>query len=243
MSGLREKYGLSADMPCHVAIIMDGNGRWAKRRGLPRAAGHRAGMEALRALIESSSQFGVAALTLYAFSTENWKRPQSEVSALFELLVEYFAREIDELHANGVRIRVIGDVLPLPERSREALALAETKTDKNSGLMLNLAINYGSRAELVRAMRSIAADVEGGALCPGDIDDDLLAGRLYTAGLPELDLVIRTAGEQRLSNFLLYQAAYAELIFTDTYFPDFGEEEYAKCIAEYQRRNRRYGGL
>ncbi len=243
MTDLFEKYGLNPNVPQHVAIIMDGNGRWAKQRGLPRASGHRAGMETLRALIETSSQLGIKALTLYAFSTENWKRPIAEVSALFDLVVEYFVKEIDELHENGVKINVIGDIEPLPQRSRNALVAAMQKTHENGGLMLNLAINYGARSELCMAVKKIAECVTAGEIAVSDIDESTIESNLYTARLPELDLIIRTAGEQRLSNFLLYQAAYAELVFVNTYFPDFGEAEYAATIAEFQKRSRRYGGL
>ena len=227
-------------LPAHVAIIMDGNGRWAKRRGALRAAGHRAGVEALRAVIRFSSDAGIRVLTLYAFSTENWKRPQEELSVLFSLLVEYFTREIDELNRNNVRIRIIGDVSAFPKNVRDAVNNAERRTEANPGLVLNIALNYGARAELVRAARLCAEEAIRTGVLP---DAAALESRLYTAGLPDPDLVIRTSGEQRLSNYLLYQAAYAELYFTDTLWPDFDEEAYCAALRYFAGRKRRYGGL
>ncbi|MCI6029357.1 MAG: polyprenyl diphosphate synthase, partial [Clostridiales bacterium] len=191
--------GLDGNIPRHVAIIMDGNGRWATKRGLPRSAGHRAGMEALRDLITASSELGIEALTLYAFSTENWKRPRDEVGTLFSLVVEYFNREISELHEKGVRIRVLGDMSRVPQKARAALMRAEDITHDNSGLKLNLAINYGARAELVRAARALAEDVSNGGMAPDAIDEAAVSSRLYTSGQPDVDLLIRTGGEMRLS--------------------------------------------
>lgn len=243
MSSLIERYGLTLEMPRHVAIIMDGNGRWAKTRGLPRAAGHRAGVEALRGVIEASDGFGIEALSLYAFSTENWRRPKTEVSALFELVIEYFKREIEELNRKGVRISIFGDIEPLPSKTRRTLEQAMDITERNQGLKLNIAINYGARAEIARAARMIAEDVESGRISAAYIDEACIEKALYTSGMPELDLIIRTGGEKRLSNFLLYQAAYSELVFIDTLFPDFSEQRYAECMIEYQNRSRRYGGL
>ncbi len=230
-------------MPRHVAIIMDGNGRWAKTRGLPRTAGHRAGVEALRGVIETSDGFGIGALSLYAFSTENWRRPKTEVSALFELVIEYFKREIEELNGKGVRISILGDIRPLPSKTRKTLEQAMEITERNQGLKLNLAINYGARTEIAHAARMLAEDVESGRISAGYIDEACIERALYTSGMPELDLIIRTGGEKRLSNFLLYQAAYSELVFIDTLFPDFNEQRYAECLSEYQNRSRRYGGL
>ena len=222
---------------------MDGNGRWATKRGLPRSAGHRAGMEALRDLITASSELGIEALTLYAFSTENWKRPRDEVGTLFSLVVEYFNREISELHEKGVRIRVLGDMSRVPQKARAALMRAEDITHDNSGLKLNLAINYGARAELVRAAKALAEDVSNGGMAPDAIDEAAVSSRLYTSGQPDVDLLIRTGGEMRLSNFLLYQSAYAELLFTDTLFPDFDKAHYLDAIREFQGRSRRFGAI
>ncbi|MDD3400257.1 MAG: polyprenyl diphosphate synthase [Eubacteriales bacterium] len=233
--------GLRAEaMPRHVAMIMDGNGRWAKKNGFLRAMGHRAGVTRLRELVRFSSDSGIKALTLYAFSTENWKRPDDELGVLFSLLIEFFNKEIDELHRNNVCIRSIGELDAFPLKVREAVKNAEQRTKNNGGLMLNIALNYGSQAEILRA---------AGALCKRAIETGELPTKddfeqeLYTCGLPELDLLIRTSGELRLSNYLLYQAAYAELYFTDVFWPDFTKEEYIKAIKEYQRRSRRYGGL
>ena len=235
--------GLDGNIPRHVAIIMDGNGRWATKRGLPRSAGHRAGMEALRDLITASSELGIEALTLYAFSTENWKRPRDEVGTLFSLVVEYFNREISELHEKGVRIRVLGDMSRVPQKARAALMRAEDMTHDNRGLKLNLAINYGARAELVRAARALAEDVSNGGMAPDAIDEAAVSSRLYTSGQPDVDLLIRTGGEMRLSNFLLYQSAYAELLFTDTLFPDFDKAHYLDAIHEFQGRSKRFGAI
>ena len=235
--------GLDGNIPRHVAIIMDGNGRWATKRGLPRSVGHRAGMEALRDLITASSELGIEALTLYAFSTENWKRPRDEVGTLFSLVVEYFNREISELHEKGVRIRVLGDMSRVPQKARAALMRAEDMTHDNSGLKLNLAINYGARAELVRAAKALAEDVSNGGMAPDAIDEAAVSSRLYTSGQPDVDLLIRTGGEMRLSNFLLYQSAYAELLFTDTLFPDFDKAHYLDAIREFQGRSRRFGAI
>lgn len=237
------KCGLDGNIPRHVAIIMDGNGRWATKRGLPRSAGHRAGMEALRDLITASSELGIEALTLYAFSTENWKRPRDEVGTLFSLVVEYFNREISELHEKGVRIRVLGDMSRVPQKARAALMRAEDMTHDNRGLKLNLAINYGARAELVRAAKALAEDVSNGGMAPDAIDEAAVSSRLYTSGQPDVDLLIRTGGEMRLSNFLLYQSAYAELLFTDTLFPDFDKAHYLDAIREFQGRSRRFGAI
>ena len=232
-----------ARMPRHVAIIMDGNGRWAKRRLQPRALGHRAGVEAMRAIIRESSDLGIEALSFYAFSTENWSRPAEEVGALMALLVEFFGREIDELHRNRVRIRILGDVDGMPEPQRGLLREAMERTGGNGGLQLNLAINYGARAEITRAARVLAEQAASGALNPSDIDEDRVSAALYTAGLPAVDLLIRTSGERRMSNFLLYQCAYAELVFTDTLWPDFDVAAYHRALTDYQGRRRRFGGV
>ena len=233
-----DSFGLSRSLiPRHVGVIMDGNGRWAKKRLLPRSAGHRAGMEALRGVVRFSHSLGVEALTVYAFSTENWRRPRAEVDALFALLEEYFYKEIDELHLNGVRIMLLGDLAPFSDRLRRIMETAITKTEGNTGLSFNIALNYGGRAELVHAAKRLIAD----GLCADELDEAALCSRLYTAGLPEVDMIIRTAGEKRLSNFLLWQAAYSELLFTDTLFPDFDNAAYVDCLVEYAGRTRRFG--
>ncbi len=234
---------LSAErLPRHVAIIMDGNGRWAKQRMQPRALGHRAGVEAMRGIIRESSDLGIEALSFYAFSTENWSRPADEVGALMGLLMEFFGKEIDELHREGVRIRILGDVQGMPEPQRGALIAAMERTRENAGLKLNIAINYGARAEILRAAKALAEQAASGALKPEDIDDARFSGELYTAGLPEVDLLIRTSGEQRLSNFLLYQCAYAELVFVDMLWPDFQVPAYHEALRAFGRRQRRFGG-
>jgi undecaprenyl diphosphate synthase len=229
-------------IPRHVAIIMDGNRRWAKAHGLPAIEGHRRGMVALRRVTRAASDAGVEALTVYGFSTENWNRNENEISLLMELCV-YFARnELAELRRNNVRVRVIGDWEALPVAPREALAEMQESTAANTGLILNLAINYSSRSEMERAVRRIAIDVAAGNLAPAAIDEELIARYLYTADLPELDLLIRPGGERRLSNFLLYQAAYAELVMTDVQWPDFGKDQLVAALDEFARRERRFGG-
>lgn len=239
----KERRELSGHLPAHVGIIMDGNGRWATKRGLPRALGHRACTERLRGIIRLSSDLGIRALSLYAFSTENWKRPKNEVDALFGLFMEYFTNEVEELHANGVRIRMLGDVNGLPANVRAAVRAAEEKTGRNEGLRLNVALNYGARAEAVRTIRALAHEAAAGTLNPEAIDEQLLLACLDTGGLPELDLLIRTGGEQRLSNFLLLQAAYAELAFVDTLWPDFSDALYMGALRDFAQRSRRFGGL
>lgn len=221
---------------------MDGNGRWAQRRLLPRAAGHRAGVETMRQVITRCDELGVEALTVYAFSTENWARSREEVGALMSLLLEYFTREIDELHRKNVRILILGDVDGLPQKQRDAVRASMERTRGNTGLKLNIALNYGARAELTRAARMLAERAKAGEISPDDIDENMLSGSLYTAGLPEVDLLIRTSGEQRLSNFLLYQLAYAEFVFDPILWPDFDAAALDRDIAEFQRRQRRFGG-
>lgn len=233
---------LAGRVPRHVAIVMDGNRRWARRRGLPAIEGHRRGIAALRRATRAASDLGIEALTVYGFSTENWNRDAREISLLFELCI-YFARnELAELVRNNVRVRVIGDWESLPAGPRTALADLQRQTVRNGGLLLNLAVNYSSRAELSRAVKGIAREVAAGRLNPCDVDETLVSQYLYTAGLPELDLLIRPGGEQRLSNFLLYQAAYAELVMTDVFWPDFAEDDFAGAVLEYQQRERRFGG-
>ncbi len=234
-------FGLdAARIPRHVAIIMDGNGRWAKQRGLPRAMGHRAGVNALREIIRFSSDAGVEALTLYAFSTENRKRPKDEIGVLCGLLIEYINREIDELDANAVRIQSIGELDWFPQGVQDAVTSAERRTAQNAGLKLNIALNYGAYAEMERAMQLACVQATQEERPPTRADFE---ANLYTAGLPQLDLLIRTSGEQRISNFLLYQLAYAELYFTDVYWPDFTREEYCKALTAFGARSRRFGGL
>ncbi len=239
-----EAMGFSGALPEHVAIIMDGNGRWAKERGLPRSLGHRAGMDRLKGIIRLTSELGIKALSLYAFSTENWRRPKEEIGALFGLLVEYFNSEIDELHKNEVCIRVLGDIAPFPLVVREAINSAILKTAKNNGLKLNIALNYGGQDELLRAIRTLLQEISSeNRLLKEDIQLVQLEAKLDTAGLPVVDLLIRTGGEQRLSNFLLYQAAYAELMFLNEFWPDFTDKCYLEALRSYQKRTRRYGGL
>jgi len=228
--------------PRHVAIIMDGNGRWAKQRGLPRVAGHRAGAEAVRQTMRAAVKNGVEVLTLYAFSSENWRRTDEEVSDLKGLLGYYLERELDSLAKEGVRLRLIGDYSKFGTDLSARLERAMARLEGNARLTLVVALNYGSRAEIAQAAGKLAAKAAAGELDPGAIDETVLAAELDTHGLPELDLLIRTSGEVRLSNFLLWQAAYAEMIFTPTLWPDFGEEEFADLLAQYAARERRFGG-
>jgi undecaprenyl diphosphate synthase len=227
--------------PVHVAIIMDGNGRWAKARGLPRVAGHKRGAEAVRVAVESCREIGVKYLTLYAFSSENWKRPANEVDDLMGLLRLYLKREVKDLDNNNVRLRCIGDRDGLADDIIRLIDDAEQKTTGNLGLTLQIAVNYGGHREIVAACRSIARAVAAGELNPDDIDEETVSANLHTAGVPDPDVVIRTSGEKRLSNFLLWQTAYSELIFLDTLWPDFNKESLLGAIEEYHRRDRRYG--
>jgi len=228
--------------PRHVAIIMDGNRRWARGRGLPALEGHRRGILALREVTRAASDLGIEIVTVYGFSTENWRRDASEIAFLFDLCVHFAKTELIELNKNNVRVRIIGDWQALPERSREALASLQAQTAANTGLILNLAVNYSSRSELERAVRAIAADVAAGKLAVDAIDDNLIATYLYTAGIPDPDLLIRPGGEHRLSNFLLYQAAYTELVMSDVYWPDFSRSDLERAVAEFASRTRRFGG-
>lgn len=230
-----------ATLPVHVAIIMDGSGRWARRRGLPRIAGHKRGADSVREVVKAAAQIGVRYLTLFGFSSENWKRPFSEVEDLMGLLRRFLRSEVSELHAQHVRLRVIGDRDRLAKDIVELIDDAEALTAGNDGLTLVLALSYGSRAELTKATCSIAADVASGALALDQIDEDLVASRLYTADMPDPDLLIRTSGEQRVSNFLLWQSAYTEMVFLEVHWPDFGREHLAEAVREFGRRERRYG--
>ena len=229
-------------IPRHVAIIMDGNGRWAAKRGLPRVAGHRAGAEAVRKILKAAVKEGVQVLTLYAFSSENWRRSEEEVSDLKGLLGYYLERELDELSRQGVRLRLIGDPDAFGPQLMERLERAVERTARNERLTLVVALNYGGRSEIAAAARKLAESVAGGGLEPGSVDEAALGAELMTSDLPELDLLIRTSGEKRLSNFLLWQAAYAELIFTDELWPDFDEMAFRAALDEYAGRQRRFGG-
>lgn len=232
-----------ASVPVHVAIIMDGNGRWAAARGLPRTEGHRRGAESVRSVIKAASRMGVQYLTLFGFSSENWKRPSGEVMDLMGLLRLYLRKELAELHKQGVRFRVIGNRTRLPEDIQTLIAGAEERTKANTGLNLVLALSYGGRAEIADAARLLAERVERGELNPADIDESLFSDSLETADIPDPDLLIRTSGEQRISNFLLWQMAYTEFVFTDAYWPDFKAEEFEAALADYQSRERRYGSV
>jgi len=230
-------------IPQHIAIIMDGNGRWARQRNLPRAIGHKAGVEAIREVVRISSEIGVKVLTLYAFSTENWKRPPEEVNILMNLLVEYLRKEVQELNERKVKIRTIGDVSKLPSICQEELKRASNKTFNNSGLILNLALNYGGRVEITDAVKIISQQVKDGRLKLQDINEAVISDCMYTSGLPDPDLIIRPSGELRLSNFLLWQCAYSEFWFSDINWPDFNKEYLFKAIIDFQKRDRRYGGI
>ena len=222
-------------LPRHIAVIMDGNGRWAKLRGRPRIFGHREGAESVRSILDTSARLGIEALTLYAFSTENWKRPKTEVSALMSMLKRVLKRELREVHGNNIRFRTIGDVTALSDDVREQLAVAEKLTAGNTGTVMNVALNYGSRAEIVRAA-NLAAKT-------GEITEESIEANLYTSGMPQVDLLIRTSGEFRISNFLLWQIAYSEIHVTPTLFPDFRRQQLFEAIVDFQKRDRRYGGL
>jgi undecaprenyl diphosphate synthase len=229
--------------PAHVAIIMDGNGRWATARGLPRVAGHREGVKAARAIVRAADAVGLRYLTLYAFSTENWSRPEDEVSTLMRLLEESIYRELPELMDNNVRLRVIGRTAGVPLPVRRGLEHVVAETEKNTGLTLLVAFNYGGRDELLDAFRALARRVQTGELAPDDISEADVSGALYTDGVPDPDLLIRTSGEMRVSNFLLWQIAYTELWITPTLWPDFGPADLYRAVADFQGRSRRFGGV
>jgi undecaprenyl diphosphate synthase len=227
--------------PAHVAIIMDGNGRWAKSRGLPRVAGHRRGAEAVRRTVEAATDLGVSYLTLYGFSSENWKRPPGEIHDLMGLLRHYLRAEIAELHRNGVRLRIIGERDRLGPDIITLIDNGERLTRDNARLHLTIALSYGGRGEIALAARRLARLVEAGRLSADAIDENAVAGQLLTVDMPDPDLIIRTSGEQRISNFLLWQSAYAELVFVDTYWPDFGKADLERAISDFCGRERRYG--
>lgn len=220
---------------------MDGNGRWARARGMPRVMGHRAGIRSVRSVVEAAREAGIEVLTLYAFSVENWKRPAAEVSTLMRLLNEYLRRELSNLMRNEIRLHVLGEMEGLPKGVQKHLQEVMTSTRRNKGMVLNLALNYGARAEIVRAARQIAERVKSGGLKTGEIDEELFRKFLYTDGQPDPDLLIRTSGEQRISNFLLWQISYAELYLTPKFWPEFRKEDFLKALTEFQQRDRRFG--
>jgi undecaprenyl diphosphate synthase len=230
-------------LPKHIAIIMDGNGRWARKRGLPRTFGHRAGVESLREVVRSASDMGIKALTVYAFSTENWKRPEEEVNILMTLFSEYLDSEIEELHRKQIRIQFIGRTEELADSLQRKIWQAQLKTENNAGMIFSLAVNYGGRTEIIRSCRLIAERILQGEVQPAQINEQLIQENLYTANLPELDLLIRPSGDYRISNFLLWQIAYAEFWFTDVNWPDFTPAHLLQAIESFQQRDRRFGGL
>lgn len=233
-------------MPVHVAVIMDGNGRWAKEKGVPRLAGHNAGMKAMKKIVDHSDKLGIKYLTVYAFSTENWKRSIEEVSGIFKLLVTWVASDLKGLIDNNVKVKVLGDYSALPEDAVKSLEKTLEATKNNTGLQFNIALNYGGRDEITKAVRAIGEKVKQGLMEPEDINEESIAAELFTgvlqADVPDPELIIRTSGELRLSNFLLWQSAYSELVFPDVYWPDFTPEEYEKALEDYQSRERRFGG-
>jgi len=232
-----------ASLPAHVAVIMEGNGRWAKARGLPRIEGHRQGAESARVIIRTAGELGIKYLTLYAFSAENWNRPKDEVEALMKYLIHYLKTETPELNKNNVRLEVIGQIYRLPENVQEHLKKSIATLSKNNGLTLVMALSYGSRIEIVDAVRGIAEKVKRGRLDPADITEQVFAQHLYTRGIPDPDLLIRTSGEMRVSNFLLWQISYAELVITPTLWPDFRKPHFFAALEEYALRHRRFGGV
>ena len=232
-----------ARLPKHVAIIMDGNGRWARKRALPRVAGHKVGLESVRAIVKACSEFGIPYLTLYAFSSENWRRPKAEVGFLMKLLEAYLRRELAELHENGVRINAIGHLEELPKAAREELLRSRKITARNSGLTLTLALNYGGRRDILDGVLKAARLLKQGKISPKKLNESAFSGLLDTAGLPDPDLVIRTSGELRLSNFLLWQTAYAEVFFTSELWPDFRKPQFIEALKDFARRERRFGDI
>ncbi len=230
-----------SNIPAHIGIIMDGNGRWATKRGLPRSAGHRAGAETLKKIVIYCDKIGVKCITAYAFSTENWNRPKSEVDALMDLLYNYLQQVEEQFGGTNVIMKVIGDRSALSEKINKAIDYAEEYTSKNTGLVLNIALNYGGRHEIVSAVKEAAQKVASGELSPDDINEEVMSKLMYTSNSPEVDLIIRPSGEYRLSNFLLWQAAYSEFWFSDINWPSFSEKDMEKAIIDYQQRNRRFG--
>jgi len=242
-SKTQKPHGLTAGAPAHVAIIMDGNGRWAKKRLLPRQAGHVAGIAALRRIVRASRDFGITHLTVYAFSTENWSRPKAEVTGLMALFRRFFDADMSKLNDENVRVRFIGRREDLAGDIRNMIEAGEVMTKANTGFHLTIAFNYGAREEIVAAARALAEDAVAGKAEPAAITEDVLDARMQTAGFPPVDLVIRPGGEKRISNFLLWQAAYAELVFRDTLWPDFGADDLRNALDEFALRERRFGGL
>ena len=243
VSGQSKENSCKREVPRHVAIIMDGNGRWAQARGLNRTRGHRQGVEAVRKVATAARDLGVQYLTLFSFSSENWSRPKSEIEDLFSLLRMFVRRDLAELHQNNVCVRVIGDKKGVPENLISLLAEAEHLTRNNTGQTLVIAFNYGARNELTRAARKIAAQIQAGSLALEQVDEQLIEQHLDTHGIPDPELIIRTSGEKRLSNFLLWQAAYSEFVFVDCLWPDFDEVQFGAALDEYYGRTRRFGGL
>ena len=238
-----EELKAARGLPRHVAVIMDGNGRWAKKRNLPRLAGHKAGRESVRTIVRTCAKLDLSVLSLYTFSLENWRRPKAEVSGLMRFLKEVLHSEYLELKENNIRLRAMGRLDMLPKGTREALDETIEKLSGNTGMILNLCLSYGGRAEIVDASRKLAQAVERGEVAPGDIDEEMFGSRLYSPDLPDPDLLIRTSGELRLSNFLLWQLAYAEIVVTDVLWPDFREEHLFRAIREYLARERRFGAV
>ncbi|QGH36993.1 isoprenyl transferase [Gracilibacillus salitolerans] len=234
---------VSENIPKHIAIIMDGNGRWAQKRGLPRIAGHREGMDNVKRIVKAANQLQVEILTLYAFSTENWKRPSTEVEYIMKLPIDFLQHYLPELVEENVRIQTIGEFDDLPKNTKAAIMRAKEQTADNTGLILNIAINYGSRFEMIRSIKEICYEIQEGKYGIEEITETTLSAHLYTSHIRDPDLLIRTSGELRLSNFLLWQSAYTELWFTDTLWPDFSTEDFEKAINDFQKRKRRYGGI
>lgn len=230
-------------LPYHIAIIMDGNGRWAKKRLMPRTMGHRAGMSALKKIVQTCDELGIAILTVFAFSTENWKRPHDEVDYLMQLLVEFLRKELDELHNKNVRIRVLGDYDLVPRECQVEIKRALELTNQNTGLKFNIALNYGARQEIIEAVKTFTNKVLDKELALSDLNEELFSSLLYTEGMPDPDLLIRTAGEKRISNFMLWQIAYTELVVLNTLWPDLTPQDLKSAIIEYQQRDRKFGGL
>lgn len=240
----KKTYELDLDaMPKHIAFIMDGNGRWAKRKGMPRLVGHNAGTETLKKIVKESKRLGIPYITFYAFSTENWKRPSDEVNGLMNILVKFIQSEIQEIHSNHIKINILGDIDRLPAYAREQVDFATQLTKDNTEMHFNIALNYGGRDEIIQAVKKIVTDVQNQKIDIEQIDENLFPAYLYTNGMPDPDLLIRTSGEVRLSNFLLWQLAYSELTFVDVFWPDFDEMAYQKAISDYQNRNRRFGAI
>ncbi len=228
-------------LPKHIAIIMDGNGRWAKAQGKPRVFGHKAGVSAVRKTISAGTRLGIKAITLFAFSSENWRRPEDEVNLLMELFITVLSKEVKRLHKNNLQLRIIGDTTRFSSRLQKKIAEAEALTSNNTGMVLNVAANYGGKWDIAQAVKKIAAEAAAGSLIVDDIDEDLITSYLAMSDIPEVDLMIRTSGERRISNFILWQMAYAEMYFTEQYWPDFNEESLAEAVAWFVNRERRFG--